>query len=398
MSIARCTVCIPAWQAEAFIERTLDNAQAQTEPDIAIHVGVDLSDDRTVELCEARAAGDDRIRVLRHGERRGWANNCNALIDSVSSPFFFFYFHDDLIEPHYVERLCGLLDGRPDAASAHGDVQHFGATSHLARSLAYEGAVVERLFRFVAASEKSPLLRSMSRTAMMRAAGARIPSTRGRGLGAHFDYVWRFLSLGPALHAPETLYHRWNQRQGGLTESWRNVSLEDMLAALSDNAAGLLGQADRLPVGQDDRLLCRYAAQLFVMTRLRVAELERGIAEPMRPDRIAPAFSFDLPPRELAAASPGLQRSAFVAFGQLRYFEADQCERRRDFEGAMRRFAESAVSNPEAERVWTRIDNIARKAGVDPLGALGLDRDTCAALGAEERLGLLERLHRERSA
>jgi GT2 family glycosyltransferase len=153
MARPRCTICIPAWQAEAFIERTLDNAQAQTEPDIAIHVGVDLGDDRTVELCEARAASDGRIRVLRHRERQGWANNCNALIDSVSSPYQFFYFHDDLIEPHYVERLCGMLDERPDAASAHGDVQHFGATSQLARSGAYEGAAAERLFRFVAAGE-----------------------------------------------------------------------------------------------------------------------------------------------------------------------------------------------------------------------------------------------------
>jgi hypothetical protein len=237
----------------------------------------------------------------------------------------------------------------------------------------------------------------MTRTAMLRMAGARIPSTRANAQGAHFDYVWQFLSLGPALHAPETLYHRWNQREGGLTESWRKVPQEEMLAALSDNAAGLIEQADRLSA-EDERLLCRYAAQLLVMTRLRVEELRRGLLEPTRPDRIAAAFSFDRPPRELAAASPGLQRSAFAALGQLRYFEADQCERKRDFAGAMQRFAESALSHPHEDRVWTRIGNIARKAGVDPLGALGLDRNACAALGAGERLRLLERLHLERTA
>ena len=240
MTRPRCTICIPTWQAAAFIERTLDHAQAQTECDIAIHVAVDLCDDPTADLCEARAVADPRIHVIRQTTRQGWANNCNSLIDSVRSPYFFMYFHDDLIEPDYVARLCDLLDRRPDAASAHGDVQHFGATFQLARSAPYEGSTLERMFQFVAAQEKSPLLRSVTRTGMMRSAGVRFEASLSNALGAHFSYVWQFLSLGPALHIPAALYHRWNQREGGLTERWRKSAFADTRAALQDNASKLL--------------------------------------------------------------------------------------------------------------------------------------------------------------
>lgn len=392
MTAPRCTICIPAWQAEPFIERTLDHAQAQTEPDIAIHVGVDLCSDRTADLCEARAALDPRIQVIQHTERQGWVGNCNGLIDSVRSPYFFLYFHDDLIEPDYVARLCTLLDQRPDAASAHGDVQHFGATSQLARSTPYEGSTIERLFQFVAAREKSPLLRSVTRTAMLREAGVRFEASRGNALGAHFSYVWRFLSLGPALHAPSPLYHRWNQREGGLTESWRKSGFEDTLSALRDNASQLFDAAEQSNLSAADAGLARYAAALFVLTRLRVAERDHGIPEPTHPAALAPGLSSHLPSTRLMAASESTQRHALSAFGQLRYLEADQCERRRDFAGAMRAFAVSAIAEPDLDRTWSRISNIAAKARIAPLADLMLDRPQCEALPPGARIAHLATL------
>ena len=392
MTTPRCTICIPTWQAAAFIERTLDHAQIQTERDIAIHVAVDLCDDPTADLCEARAGADPRIHVIRQTTRQGWANNCNSLIDSVRSPYFFIYFHDDLIEPDYVARLCDLLDQRPDAASAHGDVQHFGATSQLARSAPYEGSTLERVFQFVAAQEKSPLLRSMTHTGMMRSAGVRFEASRGNALGAHFSYVWQFLSIGPALHIPAPLYHRWNQREGGLTERWRKSDFADKLAALRDNANQLLRIVETSNLTTTEASLARFAASLFVLTRLRVAERDHGISVPAVPTDLVPGFSARLPVSLLVAASDNVQREALSAFGQLRYFEADQCERQRDFAGAMRAFAASAIARPDFDKTWVRIASIAAKAGISPLTERGLDQPQCAALTFTTRLAHLAAL------
>ena len=45
------TICIPAWQAADFIERTLRCARSQTYEDIHILVSVDQCEDATVEIC-----------------------------------------------------------------------------------------------------------------------------------------------------------------------------------------------------------------------------------------------------------------------------------------------------------------------------------------------------------
>ena len=55
MSDARVSVCIPAYEAEEFIDRTLRCARAQTLQDIRILVSIDVSGDDTESVCRAHA-------------------------------------------------------------------------------------------------------------------------------------------------------------------------------------------------------------------------------------------------------------------------------------------------------------------------------------------------------
>ena len=103
------TVCIPAYQAAEFIERTLGCASAQTYAKQRILVSVDVSTDPTAEICRKRARDDPRIEVIAQPKRLGWAGNVNFLLDSVRSEFAFLYFHDDLIEPEYSARLIAAV-------------------------------------------------------------------------------------------------------------------------------------------------------------------------------------------------------------------------------------------------------------------------------------------------
>ena len=115
------SVCIPAYQAESFIDRTLDCARSQTHENLQIIVSVDASDDATVDRCRSHALGDNRVTVIEQVSRLGWSQNVNAALEAVRGEYFFVYFHDDLIEPTYVERLLRALEARPDAATAHCD-------------------------------------------------------------------------------------------------------------------------------------------------------------------------------------------------------------------------------------------------------------------------------------
>jgi glycosyltransferase involved in cell wall biosynthesis len=211
---ASVTICIPAYQAEAFIERTLRFAAGQTLRDVRILVSVDRSTDRTEEICRAFAATDDRVTVMATtSERLGWGGNTNRLIDAVETEFFFLYFHDDIILPQYCEALVSALRDQPEAVSANCSVQAFGTTERVTPAAEYPGDVTDRLVRLWLPPTRGAPLRSMIRRARI-GADVRVPA----GVGDAF--LARLLARGPALAVRKPLYLRWLRREG-LTGRWR---------------------------------------------------------------------------------------------------------------------------------------------------------------------------------
>ncbi len=390
MSDPICTICIPTWNSQDFIKRTLDSALSQTRTDIAVHVSIDASDDATAELCRQRAASDPRLRVWRQESRLGWAENCNFLIDRVNSPYYFFFFHDDLIEPVYVERLVALLEDTNDAASAHGDMVHFGATRHRTPGLALDGTATERLFRFLETPSQPVFLRSMTRTEAARRVGLRFEHICGAGVGAHHVYDFHLLASGPALHAPEVLYHRWNNRPGGLTDGWKTLELETLVQALGETAHAVMRLAESF--GSLQQPVLDALAYLYVITRLRRGELERGVLTPLDPSVIAPEFSGGFTMARLTGQSVAVQQSALAAFAGVLALEADQAERRRDFGAAAKAFAAAIVADPETPRYPARMKNISLKAKFDFDAFVGRRLDETPFLDLEDRIALVDRL------
>ncbi len=116
--------CMPSWNAERFIEKTLDSLAGQTYPRLRVLISDDASTDRTAALCERLAASDARVRVVRQPRRLGWVGNSNFLLDAAQGEgeYAFFAFHDDPVQPTYVERLAEALDRHPRAALAYSDI------------------------------------------------------------------------------------------------------------------------------------------------------------------------------------------------------------------------------------------------------------------------------------
>src|SRR4051794_22831388 len=139
MSVAGVTICIPTWQAEPFIERTLMCARAQTHKNVRILVSIDHSTDGTEDICRRQAEKDSRLDIRVQKERVGWSENFNFLLDQVDTEFCFLYFHDDIIEPTYTERLRKELVDHPDAQSAHCDIAWFGDAQEMHPGIDYEG-------------------------------------------------------------------------------------------------------------------------------------------------------------------------------------------------------------------------------------------------------------------
>ena len=112
------SVCIPTWNAEAQIARTITSLLAQRETDLDIHICDDASSDATVEL--ARGFDDARISVHENRERLGLAGNWNRALSHARGELLCLFGQDDVAYPNWASELVGLLDRTPQAGLAFG--------------------------------------------------------------------------------------------------------------------------------------------------------------------------------------------------------------------------------------------------------------------------------------
>lgn len=299
------TICIPAWQAESFIDRTLTCAREQTHKDIHILVSVDASSDSTLDVCRSHARHDDRIEVIEQRERLGWSRNANALLDRVETEFFFLYFHDDIIESTYTERLLVRLRAHPEALSVHCDLQRFGNQHAVDHGNDYVGTPAERLLAFMAGPVKGTPLRSLIRSRLL-GEGLRFAEIGTDGFWRCHPFLFVLLGSGPALRHPEILYRRWF-RDGSLTTNWSPRTTDELIEGqrASTRACGTV--IDRLVPETDQRALLHYCLSLFIMHWTRQYELLMGHSELIAPHAISTMFPWPAPPPALAELSSEMQ-------------------------------------------------------------------------------------------
>lgn len=117
----RVAVVVAAYNAERFLEPTLQSLCAQTFRDWRCLVVDDGSADGTADVVRTHAATDPRFELLiqaNGGVSR--ARNAGLARLPVDQPFVVFLDSDDLLLPEALESLVHALDERPDAIGAYG--------------------------------------------------------------------------------------------------------------------------------------------------------------------------------------------------------------------------------------------------------------------------------------
>jgi glycosyltransferase involved in cell wall biosynthesis len=319
------TICIPAWRAEDFIERTLRCALEQTHAKLRILVSVDYCEDATVPICETLARADSRIEVFPQRERLGWAGNVNFLLERVQSPFFFLYFHDDIVLPPYTERLLKALRKRPDAMSAHCDMGHFGASNQVSIGCTYNGSAARRLATFLVAPERGSPLRSLTRSEIL-SEKLRMPTTAAGGFWANEPYLMRLLAAGPAVRVPKVLYLRWDQRKDSLTEGWKTLSPAHVVSGFQANIAAALAIIAEAtsPAERDVLVFCLY---VHMMLRVRDFEHRVGISAIGSAEDLHPVFANQSIPAALADFGPDIKHWTMRRYRRLVRLEERAADR-----------------------------------------------------------------------
>ncbi len=108
MTTPTISICIPAYNAAAWIEQTLDSVRCQTRGDYEVLVLDDCSTDDT--LAVVRRYEDARIRVLENEQNRGAEASWNRLLVEARGEFVKLLCCDDLLYPDCLAVQAQVLE------------------------------------------------------------------------------------------------------------------------------------------------------------------------------------------------------------------------------------------------------------------------------------------------
>lgn len=244
MTLPPVTVCVPAWNAEAFVDRTLASIAAQTHPDFRVLVSVDRSDDGTAGACRAWER-DPRFSVVEQAERLGWIGNVNWLLERAETPHVCLVLHDDWIEPDYVERLARRLEAEPAAVIAYGDIHGYGNRSQVLIHVSLVGSPFDRIINFLLNRIMALEWRGVMRTDAVRR--TRLMRPDANGCAADALWLLELAALGEFVREPGVVYHKWFH-DDSVSGRWNFRPPEQASAEWTDHAIACctfaLGAAD----------------------------------------------------------------------------------------------------------------------------------------------------------
>lgn len=119
----KASVVIPAYNAEATLERAVASVFEQEMPEVEIIIVDDVSSDGTMALAERLTASDPRIRLLRQAINGGPAAARNAGLRAARGDTICFLDADDAYLPGFLTTCLGVLSIHPSFASVKTDVE-----------------------------------------------------------------------------------------------------------------------------------------------------------------------------------------------------------------------------------------------------------------------------------
>lgn len=117
-SVAKVSVCIPAYRQTRYLKKALDTLFSQRCSDYEVIVTDDSPDDEVAQLVHQYRA-DGRVHYYRNRQRLGSPANWNAAVARARGEYIKILHHDDWFpDGDALGRFVELLDEHPDAGFA----------------------------------------------------------------------------------------------------------------------------------------------------------------------------------------------------------------------------------------------------------------------------------------
>ncbi len=263
------TVCVPAYNAAAFIEETVAHIARQSHPDMRVLIAVDLSTDGTADLCR-KFARDDRFRLVVHPQRINWIRNINGMIEKVDTDDYCIIPHDDLIEPDYLVALQETLDRNELAAVAFTDIVAFGELKGGVIQRSIDGDLFGRVMTFFVDHFDAVAFRGVVRRSR---AGPNLQLKSNAFAGYAADSLWmlQVLAHGELVRMPRRVgaqYHKY-YRIGSQHHRWLKWDRELRTEAWIEHCAQCAEIAMTLPFAPAQKQLIVHATLQRAVKRFK---------------------------------------------------------------------------------------------------------------------------------
>lgn len=122
--IPSVAVCIPTYNQAQYLIHSVSSAYSQTYPNVEVWVSDDGSTDETPQVMKQLCQKFPQLHYYRQPKNLGIAGNNTWLMSQPKTDFIVRLDSDDVLVPHYVEKLVALLQQYPEAGYAHTAIQN----------------------------------------------------------------------------------------------------------------------------------------------------------------------------------------------------------------------------------------------------------------------------------
>jgi hypothetical protein len=239
---------------------------------------------------------------------------------------------------------------------------HFGASNWVNPGRQYEGTAVERVVTFLVAPDRGSLLRSVLRRTILDD-GLRMPTGSRAGVWANEPFLMKLVAAGPALRVPETLYRRWDKREGGLTDGWLSLGVDEIIDGHRVNAEYALAVIEGMRPSPEQRAVLLFALFVNMAGRMRDAERTYDAPTVSAPERLLPVFAGMTVPPALHTLPAPLRTWAEGAYDRLLRETGARALHVEDHTQAVAAFEIITDRHPNNVEAWRRLADAYRGAG-----------------------------------
>ena len=111
------TICVPTYQAQATLARTLASLQRQSYAHIEILIVDNASSDQTVEIARRLGEGDPRVKVVTSATNVGAEGNFRRCVEIATGDIVGLLHADDLYDERMIEKQVDYLLRHPQSAA-----------------------------------------------------------------------------------------------------------------------------------------------------------------------------------------------------------------------------------------------------------------------------------------